>query len=53
MAVVVCTADDTHKKYALNCIESGKYVFVEKPLSPDQEGCKERLLLLRLRMPRN
>lgn len=40
-AVVVCTADDTHKKYALNCIESGKYVFVEKPLSPDQEGCKE------------
>ena len=40
-AVVICTADSTHFKHALTAIEAGKYVFVEKPLAPSEEECKQ------------
>ncbi|MBV4431226.1 Gfo/Idh/MocA family oxidoreductase [Clostridium tyrobutyricum] len=39
-AVIVTSWDQTHEKYVLEAIKNKKYVFCEKPLAPDQEGCK-------------
>lgn len=38
--VVVTSWDPTHEKYVLEAIKRGKYVFCEKPLAMDAEGCR-------------
>lgn len=38
--VVVTSWDPTHEKYVLESIKHGKYVFCEKPLAMDSEGCR-------------
>lgn len=38
-AVLIASSDPTHEEYALACIEAGKPVLCEKPLSPTVEGC--------------
>lgn len=39
-AVLVTSWDPTHEEYVRACIEAGKYVFCEKPLSDTSEGCR-------------
>lgn len=39
-AVIVASWDPTHEQYVKACIEAGKYVFCEKPLSDTAEGCR-------------
>jgi myo-inositol 2-dehydrogenase/D-chiro-inositol 1-dehydrogenase len=39
-AVVVTSWDPTHEGYVLEAIKNKKYVFCEKPLAVDSEGCK-------------
>jgi myo-inositol 2-dehydrogenase/D-chiro-inositol 1-dehydrogenase len=39
-AVIITSLDETHEKFVLECIKAGKYVFCEKPLSPDVDGCQ-------------
>ena len=39
-AIIVTTEDSYHKYFVLESVKAGKYVFCEKPLSPDMEGCK-------------
>ncbi|KAA9016960.1 Gfo/Idh/MocA family protein [Niallia endozanthoxylica] len=39
-AVVVTSWDPTHEQYVLEAINHNKYVFCEKPLSVETEGCK-------------
>ena len=38
-AVIVATADAFHVPLALRCVEAGKHVMVEKPLSDDPAAC--------------
>ncbi len=38
--VSINTYPDTHEKYAVQALESGAHVFVEKPISPTEEGCR-------------
>ena len=40
-AVVVTAADNYHEEYVLAAIEAGKYVFCEKPLSPESSACRK------------
>ncbi|MDR0357144.1 MAG: Gfo/Idh/MocA family oxidoreductase [Clostridiales Family XIII bacterium] len=42
-AVLVASWDATHAKYVLAAVAEGKYVFCEKPLSPETKDC-ERIL---------
>lgn len=39
-AVVITSLDDTHEAFVLECIRAGKPVFCEKPLAPDESGCR-------------
>jgi myo-inositol 2-dehydrogenase / D-chiro-inositol 1-dehydrogenase len=39
-AVVVTSWDPTHEKYVLEAIRNDKYVFCEKPLAVEIEGCR-------------
>lgn len=39
-AVVVTSWDPTHEGYVLEAIKNNKYVFCEKPLAVESEGCK-------------
>jgi len=39
-AVVVTSWDPTHEGYVLEAIKNNKYVFCEKPLAVEAEGCK-------------
>lgn len=39
-AVVVTSWDPTHEQYVLEAIKHNKYVFCEKPLATDSEGCR-------------
>ena len=39
-AIVVTSWDPTHEKYVLEAIKHGKYVFCEKPLATESEGCR-------------
>lgn len=39
-AVLVAAWDPAHKDYVLECLKHGKYVFCEKPLAIDSEGCR-------------
>ena len=40
-AVVVATPPSTHVAVALQAIEAGKHVLVEKPLAPTSEGARD------------
>ncbi len=40
-AVCVCTPSGFHAENALQCIEAGKHVLVEKPLAVTDEDCKK------------
>lgn len=40
-AIVVTAADPYHKQYVMAGINAGKFVFCEKPLSPEAADCKE------------
>ena len=42
--VVISTYPDTHEDYAIQSLEAGAHVFLEKPVSPTLEGCKRVLL---------
>jgi len=39
--VTIATPDHLHRRIALDCIERGVHVFVEKPLDVTPEGCRE------------
>lgn len=39
-AIIVTTIDATHEQYVMSSIENSKFVFCEKPLAAEQEGCK-------------
>jgi len=39
-AVIVTSLDATHEQYVSCAIKNGKYVFCEKPLAAEKEGCK-------------
>ncbi|MGI6467253.1 MAG: Gfo/Idh/MocA family protein [Sphaerochaetaceae bacterium] len=39
-AVMVTTIDAYHEFFVSECIKAGKFCFVEKPLAPDVEGCR-------------
>lgn len=39
-AVVVTSWDPTHEQYVFEAIKHNKYVFCEKPLATDSEGCR-------------
>lgn len=39
-AVIVTTGDSYHEQYVLASIKERKYVFCEKPLAPEKDGCK-------------
>ena len=39
-AILVTSWDPTHEQYVRACIEAGKYVFCEKPLSNTSDGCR-------------
>ncbi|MFI6540019.1 Gfo/Idh/MocA family protein [Nonomuraea sp. NPDC050547] len=38
-AVLVVTPDDTHERLAVDCLEAGKAVYLEKPMHITVEGC--------------
>jgi predicted dehydrogenase len=38
-AVIVNTPDDTHEHIAIDCLEAGKAVYLEKPMAITVEGC--------------
>ncbi|WP_084964509.1 Gfo/Idh/MocA family protein [Thermoactinospora rubra] len=38
-AVLVMTPDDTHERIAVDCLEAGKAVYLEKPMHITVEGC--------------
>ncbi|MCF6472090.1 Gfo/Idh/MocA family oxidoreductase [Nonomuraea sp. MG754425] len=38
-ALVVNTPDDTHERLAIDCLEAGKAVYLEKPMAITVEGC--------------
>jgi len=38
-AVVVASPDDTHERFVLACLDAGKPVLCEKPLTPAAAGC--------------
>ncbi|MGX7419886.1 Gfo/Idh/MocA family protein [Carnobacterium gallinarum] len=38
--VLVTSWDPTHEQYVLESIKQGKYVFCEKPLATDSDGCR-------------
>ncbi|MFI6995366.1 Gfo/Idh/MocA family protein [Nonomuraea wenchangensis] len=38
-AVIVNTPDDTHERIAIDCLEAGKAVYLEKPMAITVEGC--------------
>ncbi|WP_219471068.1 Gfo/Idh/MocA family protein [Nonomuraea rhizosphaerae] len=38
-AVLVLTPDDTHERVAIDCLDAGKAVYLEKPLAITVEGC--------------
>ncbi len=40
-AVVIASSDETHEKYVLKCIEAGKHVLCEKPLTPTRDGSRK------------
>ncbi|NUR89961.1 MAG: Gfo/Idh/MocA family oxidoreductase [Nonomuraea sp.] len=42
-AVIVMTPDDTHERVAIDCLEAGKPVYLEKPLAITIESC-DRIL---------
>lgn len=44
-AVAVCTYPDTHKQYAVQSIESGAHVFVEKPIAETVNDAREIIQL--------
>ena len=39
-AIIITASDEYHEKFTLEAIKAGKYVFCEKPLSPEAEACK-------------
>ena len=39
-AVLIASLDPTHEDYVLACLEAGKPVLCEKPLTPTVEGCQ-------------
>ncbi len=39
-AAIITTIDEYHEKYVTGAVKAGKFCFVEKPLAPNQEGCK-------------
>ncbi len=38
-AIVVMTPDDTHERVAIDCLQAGKAVYLEKPLAITVDGC--------------
>jgi len=40
-AVYVATAPDTHARYAIQAMEAGKPVYVEKPMARNYQECQE------------
>ncbi|WP_326826780.1 Gfo/Idh/MocA family protein [Streptosporangium sp. NBC_01756] len=38
-AIIVMTPDDTHERIAIDCLQAGKAVYLEKPLHITVEGC--------------
>ncbi|MFI6295815.1 Gfo/Idh/MocA family protein [Nonomuraea sp. NPDC050790] len=38
-AIILATPDDTHEKLAVDCLEAGKAVYLEKPMHITVEGC--------------
>ncbi|NLZ71569.1 MAG: Gfo/Idh/MocA family oxidoreductase [Clostridiaceae bacterium] len=42
-AVLIASSDESHAGYVLECIKAKKYVFCEKPLSHNVEGCEKIL----------
>ena len=42
-AVVICTPNDVHEQIAIDALEAGKHVFVERPLALSAEGASRVL----------
>ncbi|MGW0806521.1 Gfo/Idh/MocA family protein [Nonomuraea sp. NPDC002799] len=42
-AVIVNTPDDTHERLAIDCLQAGKAVYLEKPMAITVDGC-DRIL---------
>ncbi|MFI6482398.1 Gfo/Idh/MocA family protein [Nonomuraea sp. NPDC050663] len=38
-AIIIMTPDDTHERIAVDCLEAGKAVYLEKPMHITVEGC--------------
>ncbi|WP_336210801.1 Gfo/Idh/MocA family protein [Nonomuraea sp. LPB2021202275-12-8] len=38
-AIIVLTPDDTHERVAVDCLQAGKAVYLEKPLAITVDGC--------------
>lgn len=38
--VCICTYPDTHEQFAIQALEAGCHVFLEKPMAPTVEGCE-------------
>ncbi|MEV0593068.1 Gfo/Idh/MocA family protein [Nonomuraea cavernae] len=38
-AVIVMTPDDTHERVAIDCLQAGKALYLEKPLAITVDGC--------------
>ncbi|MDN6140574.1 MAG: Gfo/Idh/MocA family oxidoreductase [Tetragenococcus koreensis] len=44
-AVVVCSTDETHAGYVVECLKQNKYVFCEKPLALTAKECEEMMAI--------
>ncbi|MGL6173723.1 MAG: Gfo/Idh/MocA family protein [Cellulosilyticaceae bacterium] len=42
-AMLICTQDQDHVRQAIEAIKKGYHILLEKPISPDEEECREIL----------